>query len=375
MTVWAALGAGSLALWLAVVLAPWRPWSTRERLESVSGASSLDDLTVIVPARNEAGVLRQCLLALLAQGPGLRIVVVDDQSGDGTAAVAASLPRVRVISGMPHPGGWTGKVWAMEQGLAQVDTRYTALVDADIVAQPGLLAALRAKMVSERLQLASLMVELPMAGFWERLLMPAFIYFFKLLYPFALSNRATPRWIAAAAGGCVVLDTAVLRSIGGFAAIRGAIIDDCALAAAIKRRGHRIWIGLTRSARSIRAPGGLAGIWNAVARFAFVQLGYSRLLLAVASAALAGAFVLPGVALAAPDPQAQALGLAAMAAMAASYLPTLRYYGIRAPWALALPVAGVLYLAMTWTSAWRHWSGAGVRWKDRRYGVDSECGA
>ncbi len=356
-----------------MLLLPWRPWSTREALEAEplrAGGEELGDVTALVPARNEAQTVAATLAALAAQGRGLRIVLVDDQSEDGTAeaALATGLTGLIVVRGLPTPPGWAGKVWGLAQGFAQVQTRLTLLVDADIVLKPGLVAALRRKLDREGRMLVSLMAELPMQGFWEKLLLPAFVYFFKPLYPFALSNRPQVQRVAAAAGGCVLADTAALRRIGGFAAIRSALIDDCALARAFKTQGFATWIGLTRSAVSVRPYRGLAGIWNAVARFAFEQLHRSAALLLLLSGVFLLMFAVPPVVfLAAPHAGAKALALGAWIAMAAAYLPTLLYYGRSPLWAAALPLIGMLYLGMTGTSAWRHWQGSGVQWKGRRY--------
>lgn len=378
MTGWLLAVLPGFVLWGGLLLAPWRPWSTRERLDAgrSDAEEDLGEVTALVPARNEARTLAATLPALAAQGRGLRIILVDDQSEDGTAeaALAAGVAGLTVVRGSPTPPGWAGKVWALAQGFTRVRTRLTLLVDADIALSPGLVAALRRKLDGEGLRLVSLAAELPMQSFWEKLLLPAFVYFFKLLYPFGLVNDVRWRRVAAAAGGCVLLDTRALRHIGGFMAISSALIDDCTLARAFKERGFPIWIGLTRCAVSVRSHGGLAGIWNAVARFAFEQLRHSIVLLALLSAVFLLAFAAPLLALlAAPDAQAKILASGALIAMAATYLPTLRYYGRSPLWAAALPVIGMLYLAMTGTSAWRHWRGSGVQWKGRRYRPVNAC--
>jgi hopene-associated glycosyltransferase HpnB len=372
MTGWLLAALPGFLLWTGLLLLPWRPWSTRERLDADGSGSEEDmsEVTALVPARNEAQALAATLPALAAQGRGLRIVLVDDQSEDGTAqaALATGVPGLTVVRGSPTRPGWAGKVWALAQGFARVRTRLTLLVDADIALSPGLLAALRRRLDGEGMRLVSLVAELPMQGFWKKLLLPAFVYFFKLLYPFSLANDARWRRFAAAAGGCVLVDTRTLRRIGGFMAIRSALIDDCALARAFKAQRFPIWIGLTRSAVSVRSYRGLSGIWDAVARFAFEQLRYSIVLLALLTAAFLLAFVaLPLALLAAPHAQAKMLAFSALIAMAATYLPTLRYYGRSSLWVAALPGIGMLYLAMTWTSAWWYWRGSGVQWKGRRY--------
>jgi len=357
-------------IWWGVLLLPWAPWRIRERLtgEATALPPDLSDTTAVVPARDEAATIEPALRALVAQGRGLRVVVVDDRSGDGTAAAAQQVaaPGLEVVEGRPLPRGWTGKLWALEQGRRRVTTPWTLLMDADVVLAPGALGALRARLDQEGARLGSLMVELAMEGFWERLLLPPFIYFFRLLYPFHLANTPASR-VAAAAGGCILIETRVLEEIGGFQALRDALIDDCTLARRVKSRGHRTWIGLTRSARSLRRYPDLASVWGMVARTAYTQLRYSALLLVLCTAALAAAFWLPVAGLFAPSPAARYLAAVALVAMVASYLPTLRYYGLPGRWALTLPVAGTLFLAMTWTSAVRYWRGTRSRWKGRTY--------
>jgi len=362
-------------LWWGVLLLPWAPWRIRERLTGDTTAlpPDLSDTTAIVPARDEAATIEQVLRALVAQGRGLRVVVVDDRSGDGTAAAAqrVATPGLEVVTGQPLPRGWTGKLWALEQGRRRVTTPWTLLMDADVVLAPGALGALRARLDQEGARLGSLMVELAMEGFWERLLLPPFVYFFRLLYPFHLANAPASR-VAAAAGGCILIETRVLEEIGGFGALRDALIDDCTLARRVKSRGQRTWIGLTRSARSLRRYPDLGAVWGMVARTAYTQLRYSALLLLLCTAALAAAFWLPVAGLFAPLAPARYLAAAALVAMAASYLPTLRYYGLPALWVLTLPLAGTLFLAMTWTSAVRYWRGTRSQWKGRTYSREGE---
>jgi hopene-associated glycosyltransferase HpnB len=361
-------------MWGTLLALPWRPWGTRERLEADPTAVDVDlsDVTALIPARNEAPVLGRTLAALARQGCGLEVVLVDDQSTDGTAAVArgAAVPALTVVTGRPVPQGWTGKVWALEQGRAHLHRPLTLLMDADVELAPGALAVLRRQLERSGAGLASLMVELPADGFWGRLLVPAFVYFFKLLYPFRLSFSERSR-VAAAAGGCVLVHTRILEEIGGFAALRDAIIDDCGLAALAKRRGYRPWIGLTRSARSVRERTGLADIWHMVARTAYTQLRYSAALLLLCTLLMGAAFVMPVYALLAGALVTRVLAACACAAMVLSYLPTLRFYGLAPGWAAALPLTGLLYLAMTWTSALRYWRGERSRWKGRSYAVRS----
>lgn len=353
-------------IWIGLLLAPWQPWRTREHIEAEppTGSADLSHITVLIPARNEADVIGLTLAGLQAQGRDLQIIVVDDQSSDGTASVAAAFPHTRVISGQPLPAGWAGKLWALEQGKAHVHTPLTLLLDADIQLQPGLLPALLAYKQRDNRQFVSLMADLRRTSFWDRLLLPAFVYYFKLLYPFALSNSRF-RHVAAAAGGCILVDTEALQRAGAFASLRDALIDDCTLARQIKNAGYRTWLGLSRGVVSLRPYGNLRSIHDMVARSAFTQLGYSTSLLLVVTAVFAWAYGLPFVLLGSAI--TRPLGVVALVAMLLSYLPMLRYYRMRLTWALLLPVSALLYLGMTWSSAIRYWRGVRSRWKDRTY--------
>jgi hopene-associated glycosyltransferase HpnB len=360
----------ALLIWLIVLLAPWREWWTREHLEADARrrGEPLHDVTVLIPARDEAPALPKTLASLSEQGPGLAIVVVDDQSSDATGEVArrSAGVGVRVISGAPLPEGWTGKVWAQSQARPFLDRPLVLLLDADIALAPGLIATLRQRLRDQNLGLASLMAELPMEGFWERLLLPAFVYFFKLIYPFQVANSTSKR-VAAAAGGCVLLEIRALDAIGGFASLRDAIIDDCTLARLIKGAGYRTWVGLTRSVISHRRYHGLGDIWRMVTRTAFTQLRYSWLLLAACSLLMVVCFVGPVMVSFSPDPGARAIALGAWLAMWLAYLPTLRFYDLPARWGLLMPFIGLLFLTMTWDSARRYLRGERSAWRGRRY--------
>lgn len=366
---WLWLTVPAFFLWLAILVLPWRPWSTRERLAARRDLDlPLDEITVLIPARDEAAGIATTLAALARQDPGLKIIVIDDGSRDGTADIArsAGLPGLRVIKSSLPPPGWSGKLWALEQGRREAHTEYTLLLDADIALAPGMLATLLGKLLREDLQMASVMAALCMRHPREKFLLPAFIYFFKLLYPFALVNQPASR-VAAAAGGCILLRTDWLERIGGFTAIRDELIDDCALARRIKTSGGRIWLGLSRDIISHRSYARLADIWNTVARTAYTQLRHSPSLLLACTLIMLVAFLVPvsGAVLANPAPRALAAG--ALAAMIATYLPCIRFYGLNPLWSLSLPAAALLFLAMTWNSAWRHWRGLGATWKGRRY--------
>ena len=357
-------------MWLLLLALPWRPWSTAEREEALVGTETTDftEVTALIPARDEASCVTACLSALVAQGHLAQIILIDDESADGTGEIAQTLniDNLTVLTGTSPPPGWSGKLWALEQGFASVRTNRTLLLDADIVLEPGILAALNKRMSGNQLHLVSVMARLRIENRWEKLLLPAFIYFFKLLYPFSLSNNPKSR-VAAAAGGCVLIDTKALRSIGGFNSLRNAIIDDCTLARLVKTEGKQTWIGLSHDVRAIRPYESLTKIWDMVARTAFTQLGYSITMLGLCTVLLTLTFVIPTVGLLYGTGFVPFVALVAFVAMGVSYLPIIHFYGLRPVWILALPLAACLFLAMTWSSAVRYWGGERARWKDRSY--------
>ena len=360
-------------LWASILMLPWQPWRVREILESEEGGSDHDltDVTVVIPARDEAPVIGATLRALAVQGRHLSVILVDDHSCDGTAqeALRAMPEGLLVIPGKGLPAGWSGKLWAQQQGLHHVATPMTLLLDADIELAPGVLGRLLDKAREENLHLVSLLAAPHLSHFWEKLLMPAFVYFFKMLYPFALANSKNSK-VAAAAGGCMLMETRVLKAIGGLEGIKGAIIDDCALARTVKSSGYRIWVGLSRTVASQRPYHDLSEIWNMVARTAFTQLRYSVGLLAACAFFMLLLFWMPVLAsLFCADSSVRVLALTAFALMLISYLPTLRFYGRHPLWALTMPLAAALYLMMTWSSAIRYWKGERSRWKGRVYRV------
>ncbi|HYG90597.1 MAG TPA: glycosyltransferase [Azospirillum sp.] len=371
----------SLASWVYLCGLRGGFWRADQRLAPDGGQTTGAHVVAIVPARNEEAYVGRALRALLAQkGVELHVVLVDDHSHDRTRAVAEALAaeaggRLTVTGTAPLPGGWTGKLWALEEGVrvaGRVDAHaeYLLLTDADVEIGPSTLRRLLAKAGRERLDLASLMVELDHRGVWGRLLIPAFVFFFQKLYPFrwvADLSKAT----AAAAGGCILVRRAALERAGGVGAIRGALIDDCALAAAVKRSGGRIWLGLADDARSLRDNRRLSSIWDVVARTAYTQLNHAPTLLAGTLAGMMVTYLVPPLAtLLWPlhgSAAAAAVGGAAWLLMMLCYRPTLRCYGQPTAAGTLLPLAGLLYSLMTASSAVRHWRGRGGHWKGRVY--------
>lgn len=356
----------SFLAWLAIFAAPWRAWSTRERISrSDTQSTDLSRVSVLIPARNEEHVIGRTLEALAVQGDALDVVLVDDGSDDRTVDVAKTVtPGVRVVRAAPRPDGWSGKLWALEQGRPLIERPLTLLLDADIEIRRGMIAAMIHKLAEENRTLVSVMATLRQKSQWERLLVPAFVYFFKMLYPFRLSNSRSPL-VAAAAGGCILIETRTLDELNLFVSIRGELIDDCALARRVKSSGGRTWIGLSRDVVSHRAYDTLGPIWDMVSRSAYTQLRHSIALLGACSAIMVVLFWVPLIAL---GSQSALLGLAALGLMAASYVPTLIYYDRNPSAALLLPAVATLYLAMTWNSAINHWRGSGAAWKGRAYG-------
>jgi hopene-associated glycosyltransferase HpnB len=331
----------------------------------------LPSVVAVIPARNEAAVVGAAVASLLAQDyPGaFRIVLVDDHSGDGTAEVARAAAagkedRLQIVSARPLPQGWTGKLWALSEGVRQIATppELYLFTDADIAHHATNLAELVIRLQGEGRDLVSLMVKLRCESFAERFLIPAFVFFFALLYPFAWSNDPRRR-TAAAAGGCILIRRSAYERIGGYESLKGELIDDCALARAVKRGGS-IWLGLTQRTVSLRPYPRIADIWNMVARTAYTQLGYSPVLLAGTVLGMGIAYLLPPLLLLAGGGAAW-IGAVSWAAMALTYAPMLRFYGVSLFWAPLLPAAASVYLAATIDSAWRHWRGRGGEWKGR----------
>ncbi|MFV2061206.1 MAG: glycosyltransferase [Gammaproteobacteria bacterium] len=363
----------SALIWIIILLLPWRPWSVRESLDSDINISNsnLSDITALIPARNEALHIATTLEALSSQGNSLKIIVINDQSSDQTAAIInkyqKQIPDLILIDGKPLPEGWSGKLWALQQGLQHVHTDMVLLLDADIALHDGLLATLKHKKNSNKIQMISLMARLPMNNVWEKLLLPAFVYFFKMLYPFSLTNNPRLRNIAAAAGGCILIDKKILVEIAAFDSLRQALIDDCTLARKVKQQGNKIWLGLSHSLDSCRTNHSLSAIWKMVARTAFTQLHYSWLLLFSISSILIIVYLVPFIGLFIDGNNIRFVALLAFTIMVTCYIPTLRYYGLPPLWALLMPLIATLFLAMTWSSALAYARGGGSEWKQRVY--------
>ena len=329
-------------------------------------------VVAVVPARNEAAVVGQAIASLLAQDcrGEFSVVLVDDHSSDGTADIARAAAkgheeRLRIVAARSLPEGWTGKLWALSEGVRQIEAPpdLYLFTDADIAHHPTNLSELVARLEREDRDLVSLMVKLRCQSLAERFLIPSFVFFFALLYPFAWSNDPGKR-TAAAAGGCILIRRGAYERIGGYAAIRSQLIDDCALARAVKHGGS-IWLGLTPATRSLRSYPHIADIWNMVARTAYTQLDQSPLLLAATVLGLALTYLAPPLLLLLAGGGAAWLGGLSWAAMTLSYVPMLRFYGLSQFWAPLLPAAALVYLAATVASARRHWQGRGGEWKGR----------
>jgi hopene-associated glycosyltransferase HpnB len=359
-----ALGLTVCAVW-AYLLAFrgrfWLVWEEKPHDEPASAPAGPARVTAVIPARNEEAVVGRALQSLARQQfvGDLQIVVVDDDSEDATAEVA--LRHATVIRGAPIPEGWTGKLWAVSQGMAHSGAPdYLLFTDADIVHAPGNLASLVARAERERYDLVSYMAELRCQSLAERALIPAFVFFFFMLYP--------PPWIrnprraaAAAAGGCILIRREMLERIGGIAAIRGELIDDCALARAVKRAGGRVWLGLSRSVKSIREYGTFGEAARMISRTAFTQLRYSAAILAGTVAGLAFVYLLPP----AFAFVGNLWGVGAWLMMSIAYFPVLRFYRRNPLWAPMLPAIAAFYMACTVASAIQYWRGGGGNWKGR----------
>jgi hopene-associated glycosyltransferase HpnB len=361
-------GAASLAAWVYLIFGRGGFWRIEEALPpKMTGPAR--SVAVVIPARNEEPVVGQAIASLLQQDYAgyVHVFLVDDHSADATIAAAGQHERLTIVKARPLPEGWTGKLWAVSEGLQEaVSMRpdYILLTDADIVHAADNIAGLVTRAESGKLDLVSYMVKLRCRTLAERALIPAFVFFFFKLYPPAWTARRDRR-TAGAAGGCILLRASALARIGGIASIRGELIDDCALARAVKRSGGGIWLGVTRETHSIREYSTFGEIHRMIARTAFTQLGYSAALLIGTIVAMAIIYLAPPLLILTGDPIAVASGVAAWLLMAICYAPTLRFYGRSLAWAPLLPLVGLFYTAATLASAVRYWRGRGGLWKGR----------
>lgn len=350
-------------VWIFLVFARKGFWMVREPNDTPPLPQNQPRVIALIPARDEAAVIGQAVRSVLAQDYPVEVIVVDDHSTDGTAQAAGNAgnagnaPRLTIVSADALPAGWTGKMWAVSQGVAAaINTRpdYFLLTDADIEHDPANLQRLVARAESGGFDMVSLMVKLRCESLAERALIPAFVFFFFKLYPPGPETNG-------AAGGCILIRRTALERIGGIASIRAELIDDCALAGRVKQTGGKIWLGVTQSTHSIRGYGTFAEVERMIARTAFTQLGYSPWMLAGAIAGMTVTYLLPPVLALA----GYRFAMAAWALMAISYIPVLRFYGRSPLWAPLLPLVALFYTAATVHSAIRYWSGKGGMWKGR----------
>ena len=366
-----------LAIWLHMLFGRGMFWraDVRDDRDEPPPPARWPSISAVVPARDEADVIARSVGGLLAQDyPGdFKVILVDDQSTDGTADAAQAAARalgaearLTVMHGRPLPPGWTGKLWAVSQGVERANadaSDYLLLTDADIGHTPDNLRHLAARAEAGGHVLVSLMAKLSCANPAERFLIPAFVFFFQMLYPFAQVNRPSSK-LAAAAGGCMLVRGEALAAAGGIASIRHEIIDDCALGRRMKAQGP-IWLGLTERAVSLRPYNSVAEIGRMVSRSAYAQLGYSPVVLAGVIAGMILTYVAPPAATILGDGWLRACGAVAWALMAISFQPMARFYRVSPLWGPALPVIGAAYTWFTLQSAIQVWGGKGGMWKGR----------
>jgi hopene-associated glycosyltransferase HpnB len=356
----------SLCAWIYLFFAHGAFWRSRPQL-SAATPEAFPDVDVIVPARDEAETIQAAIASLLTQdyAGNFRIILVDDNSTDATAELAGSAAKLQIIRLDSKPPGWSGKLWALHEGIAASRAPIVLLTDADIVHRPAHLASLVAKLQGAQLDLLSEMVRLNCSSLAERMLVPAFVYFFQMLYPFARVNDPHSA-VAAAAGGTILVRREALARIGGFETIKDALIDDVALAKAVKHGGP-IFLAHSELAASIRRYPKVSDLWHMISRTAFTQLRYSTPLLFLTIAGLTIVWLVPPWEAVFGGGWRFACGLAACALAALSYMPTLVRYRRLKLWALALPLIALFYMAATTASAVNYWRGKGASWKNRAY--------
>ena len=372
------IGALSVIAWLYLLMGRGGFWRAARQRDPSRPQSTSRRVVAVIPARNEAAVIGRAVRSLLAQQlcGSVHVIVVDDGSVDGTAAAAAqaaadlgAASRLAVLQGSALASGWSGKLWAVAQGVAaaeQLAPDYLLLTDADIGHPADAVTQLVTRAQAEGRDLVSLMVRLRCDSFWEKAMIPAFVFFFAKLYPFSWINNPRNK-TAGAAGGCMLVKRTALEEAGGIESIRGALIDDCSLAAQIKHRGdgrHPIRLDLADRSVSLRPYDSWRDIWNMIARTAFTQLHYSSWLLAGTLLGMTIIYLVPPVASLVYGARAWPAWLA-WASMCTAYAPMLRYYRRSPWWAPVLPLVALFYVGATFASAWRYWRGKGGQWKAR----------
>ncbi len=375
------LGVAALAAWLFLIFRRGYFWLHRPP-DPIPPSLHKAVVAAVVPARNEASVIGETIPALVQQDYAgyYHVFLVDDHSEDRTGTLAREAAqsagqseKLTILQAPPLPDGWTGKLWALETGIrcaleVSPDIEYFLLTDADILHPRYSLSKLVSRMEAGSLtgrpfDLVSMMARLHCRSWAEKLTIPAFVFFFQMLYPFRRVNNPNDR-VAAAAGGVMLVNRRTLDEIGGLESIRGALIDDCALAAALKRHG-RIWIGLSPDICSVRSYRGLGDIWRMVSRTAFTQLNNSALVLLATVSGMLVAYVVPPLLLFSPSLLAKALGAVSWLMMAAAFRNTVRFYGLNPLWSFVLPVTALVYTGATVDSARRYWKNTGGEWKGR----------
>jgi hopene-associated glycosyltransferase HpnB len=363
----------ALAAWLYLFFLHGKFWQSGPELPPAS-PPECPDVDIIIPARDEAETIAPVITSLLAQNyPGkFRVFLVDDNSTDGTATLAGKaagplMPNLRIIAGASKPAGWSGKLWALQQGVEASSAPVLLFADADITHDPRHLSALVTRLLAPRVDMVSEMVRLNCETLPENALVPAFVYFFQMLYPFAKVNDPFSG-TAAAAGGTVLIRRDALARIGGIEQIKSALIDDVSLAREVKKFGP-IYLGHSGLATSIRRYPEFADVFRMISRCAFTQLNHSAILLALTLLGLALVWLVPAYEVIFGHGWHFLFGLAAYALAAISYQPTLARYRLQKFWAVALPLIALFYMAATFSSALNHWRGTGAKWKNRSYGV------
>ena len=356
----------ALLIWLYLFFAHGKFWQSGPQLPA-EAPHEFPEVDIVVPARDEAPTIAPVIASLLAQDYAgtFRIILVDDNSTDDTAVLAGCAPNLSVLTLRSKPEGWSGKLWALSRGVAEGRAPLLFFTDADIVHDPRHLSSLVAKLLQSRAEMVSEMVRLNCRSLAERVLVPAFVYFFQMLYPFNRVNDPRSS-VAAAAGGTVLIRRETLQRSGGIDAIKNALIDDVALASLVKKHGP-IFLGHSGLAVSIRPYARFADIWHMISRTAFTQLRYSAALLILTLFGLCAVWWMPAAAMVFGHGWQFDAGLLAFALSAVSYLPTLARYGRSRLWAFTLPLIALVYMAATLNSALNYWSGRGARWKSRAY--------